>query len=88
MKTKKGFVLRPLAGEQIVTGEGLEQVNFNKLISLNPSAAYLWEQIEGREFDQQALADLLVKKYAIDPETARADASELIDAWEKAGLIE
>ena len=42
MKIKKGFVLRQLLGEYVVTGEGLERVNFNKIISLNATAAYLW----------------------------------------------
>ena len=43
MKLKKGFVLRDVAGEKIVSAEGLEQMDFNKLITLNPTAAYLWE---------------------------------------------
>ena len=41
MRIKKGFVLRELVGQKIVTGEGLEQIDFNKLVSLNSSAAYL-----------------------------------------------
>ena len=35
MKIKEGFKLRTIVGEHIVTGEGLSQVNFNKIISLN-----------------------------------------------------
>ena len=42
MKIKKGFVLRQMCGENIVTAEGLEHINFNKLISLNSTAAFLW----------------------------------------------
>ena len=41
MKIKDGFVLREMCGEKIVTGEGFEHINFNKLISLNATAAYL-----------------------------------------------
>lgn len=88
MKIKEGFVLRPLGNEQIVAGEGLEQINFSKLISLNASAAYLWKEIEGKEFDEQTLAALLVQKYGIDENTALADARELADSWETAGIIE
>ena len=39
MRTKEGFVLRELMGEHILTGEGLAQINFNRIVSMNESAA-------------------------------------------------
>ena len=53
MKTKNGFVLRQLADEYILSAEGLEQVDFTHLISLNDTAAYLWQQVEGKEFTEE-----------------------------------
>ena len=50
MKIKEGFLLRELCGEHIVTAEGLENINFNKLISLNETAAFLWKALIGKEF--------------------------------------
>lgn len=88
MRIKKGFVLRTLGNEYIISGEGLEQINFTRLISLNPSAAYLWKEIEEKDFDVQTLTDLLMKRYTVDENTASADAQKLIDAWSKAGLLE
>lgn len=88
MKIKKGFVLRTLGSERIVAGEGLEQINFSKLVSLNATAAYLWQQVEGKTFDAGTLAALLVEKYGIDQSTASADASELMTSWLDAALIE
>lgn len=88
MKIKKGFVLRTLGNEQIVAGEGLEQINFSKLISLNATAAYLWRQVEDKAFDAATLAALLREKYGIDGSTATADSQELIKSWHDAGLIE
>ena len=38
MKIKEGFVLREMCGEYIVSAEGLQHINFNKLISLNSTA--------------------------------------------------
>ena len=35
MKQKNGFVLRTICGTNVVVGEGLEQINFNKMVSLN-----------------------------------------------------
>lgn len=39
MRQKKGFTLRTVCGEHVIVAEGLEVINFNKLLSLNESAA-------------------------------------------------
>ncbi|MBO6223146.1 MAG: PqqD family protein [Bacteroidales bacterium] len=88
MKIKKGFVLRQLLGEHVVTGEGLERVNFNKIISLNSTAAYLFEQVKDKDFDIRMMADLLLEKYEVTEETALADSQKLADSWREAGLLE
>ena len=88
MKIKEGFVLRTICQEHIVTGEGLAQVNFNKNISLNESAAWLWEQVSGNDFSEEDLARLLLDRYDVAPEVASADAGRLVKSWQDAGLIE
>ena len=88
MKKKSGFVLRQVCGEYVIVGEGLERVNFNKMISLNSSAAYLWEALEEKEFSVQTLSDLLTDKYDVDEKTAANDARELAAKWIEAGIVE
>lgn len=88
MQIKKGFVLREVCGEWVVSGESLEQINFNKLVTLNASAVFLWKQVENQEFDALTLADLLVEKYGIRKEVALHDALALCEQWEKAGVVE
>lgn len=88
MKIKKGFVLRQLLGEYVITGEGLERVNFNKIITLNATAAYLWEAVQDKDFTADTLADLLVERYEVDRETALKDSGILVKSWTEAGLIE
>ena len=88
MKKKSGFVLRQVCGEYVSVGEGLERVNFNKMISLNSSAAYLWEAVEEKEFSVQTLSDLLTDKYDVDEKTAANDARELAAKWIEAGIVE
>lgn len=88
MRIKKGFVLRRIGDETVVVGEGLEQVNFNKVICLNESATYIWNECVGKEFDLGMLADLMVAQYAIDRSIAIADARELTDNWAASGMLE
>lgn len=86
MKIKEGFVLRQMCGENIVAGEGLEHINFNKLISLNSTAAYLWQELVGKEFSIEEMADLLVSRYGIEKELALKDSEALALAWTEAGI--
>ncbi len=88
MKTVEGFRLRPLGAEFIVTGESIKQVNFNKMISLNESAAYLWREVEGKDFTVEDLARLLVERYEIDMETATKDSAAIAEKWVEAGIVE
>ena len=88
MKIKKGFVLREMCGENIVAGEGLENISFNKLISLNSTAAFLWKNLEGKDFTEKEMAALLVAEYGIDMELALKDSAALYEAWVKAGIAE
>ena len=76
MKIIEGFRLRDVMWQATVIGEGVNQVNFNKLITLNSSAAFLWKQVEGKDFDEKMLADLLVEEYGIDRELAEKDSKE------------
>ena len=88
MKIKEGFILREMCGENIVSAEGLEHINFNKLISLNESAAYLWKELCGKEFSTEEMAELLIARYGIDKELALKDSAALCEAWVKAGIAE
>lgn len=88
MKIKEGFVLREMCGEHIVAGEGIEHINFNKLISLNSTAAFLWNEVIGKEFTAETMAELLISRYGIDKELALKDSERLINAWIEAGIAE
>ncbi len=88
MKIKDGFILRSICGEFIVVGEGLAQVNFNKMLSLNESAAYLWKEVEGKTFTQEDLVQLLLDKYEVSQEQAAADVEKLTATWIKEGVVE
>ncbi|MCR5709084.1 MAG: PqqD family protein [Bacteroidales bacterium] len=87
MKTIPGFTLRPLGKEFIITAESIKQINFNKMISLNESAAYLWKSVDGKDFTAEDLADLLVERYVIDRDTALRDSQAIAAKWIEAGIV-
>ena len=88
MKVIPGFALRQLGNEYLLIAESVELVNFNAMITLNESAAYLWRNVADKEsFDEQTLTDLLTAEYEVSPGQALADARKTIASWQDAHLI-
>ena len=88
MKTKKGYTLRSLGKEFILVADGFEAVDFSRMISLNETAAFLWKEVEDKDFDAEMLITLLTDNYDIDRETAQNDVTAMLKSWAEAGIIE
>ena len=88
MKAKPGFNLRVVCGENIIVAEGEENIDFSNIISMNESSAYLWQNIQGKEFTHEDLVDLLTQEYEVDEATALKDVKALTELWLQAGIIE
>lgn len=88
MQIKSGFTLRPLGQEYILVGESVERVNFNKMIVMNETAAFLWNKVGSGHWEVKDLAALLLSEYEVDEATAMRDAQSTVELWKEAGIIE
>ena len=89
MKIKKGFVLRQVCGENVVVGEGLDAINFGKLLSLNETAAWLWQQAAKMgDFTIDSLVVKLLDEYDVTEDVARNDVSNIVNEWVKVAVVE
>ena len=88
MRIKDGFTLRELCGEHVVIGEGLSQVNFNKILSMNDSAGYLWKEVQGKDFTLEDLVKLLTDRYEVSAEVAMEDVKRMVSVWQEHGVLE
>jgi hypothetical protein len=88
MKTKKGFNLRQICGENVIIAEGEENIDFSNIISMNESSAYLWKNIQDKNFSDEDLVKLLTDEYEVDDVTAKSDVDSLVKSWLDAGIIE
>ena len=89
MRQKKGFVLRDVCGEKVIVGEGLDTVDFGKLISLNETAAWIWEKAgEMGYFDIDSLAKALCEEYEVDAQQAHDDVTKMVQQWQELGIVE
>ena len=89
MKIKKGFVLRTVCGENVIVGEGLDAINFGRMLCLNETAAWLWKQaLEQGDFTADTLAHALCDEYEVSPEQALNDVKETINQWTELKVTE
>ena len=73
----------------MIVGEGLDAINFGRMLCLNETAAWLWKQAqESGDFTAESLAQALCGEYDVTPEQALTDVKETIDNWIKLEVIE
>ena len=87
MQVKEGFMLREIVGEWVVVPIGNRLVEFNGIMSLNDSGRFLWELLQ-TEKSIDELVDAMLKEYAIDRVTAKADIEEFISVAGERGVFE
>lgn len=86
MKVKDNLILREIAGSWIIVPVGEMVVEFNGLMNLSESGAFLWKKLaDGAEMNE--LVSDLVNEYDINEETAQADVREFIAKLDEKGLL-
>lgn len=87
IKTKKGFMLRSVAGRHVVVAIGQASVDFNGLITLNDTGAYIWEKLaKGTTYD--ALLKDMLADYEVDEETAKKGIDGFLETVRGANLLD
>ena len=87
MKIKEGFILRNVAGSNVGVPIGQATLDFNGMMSLNDTGAFLFERlIEGTT--RENLIKDLVNVYEIDKTIAERDVDEFIEKVESENLFE
>ncbi len=89
MRQKKGLVLRDVCGEKVIIGEGLEAIDFGRLLCLNDTGAWLWQKaFEIGDFSIEQLADAMCEEYDVTQEQAINDVTSFISKWQEAQIVE
>lgn len=86
MKIKDGFILKEMAGSWVVVPVGENMVNFQMMMTLNESGAFLWNQL-AEEKTEEELVSALLEEYDTDAETAAADVKEFLQALAEKGVV-
>ncbi len=87
MKIKEGFILREVAGSFIVVAVGSRVKEFNGVINLNDSGAFLWKILE-KGATEEELKTALLGEYEVSEEIAEKDIKAFVERIKEAGLVE
>lgn len=85
---KRGeIVARDIAGETILVPVRGNLADMQRIFSLSPVAAFLWNQIDGRQ-DLLIILEKVIEDFEVERADAASDLREFIAELLEAGLIE
>lgn len=87
MKIKEGYLLRNVASNYIVVAVGEAGIDFNGIITINETGAFLWKELE-KGSSESELISKLTKEYEVSEEIAAKDVSSFINTMKEAELLE
>lgn len=87
MKVRSGFKLMKVGVQNLVVAVDERAEEFNGMIRLNPTGAFLWELLE-KEAEKEELVAALLSEYEIDKETAETDVDRFLSILTDNGILE
>ena len=83
MKISEKFKVREMAGEHVIIMPGRCGADMTRILALNDSSLYLWE-----DFTTGDAAALLLERYDVDEATAQRDAGAWAAKLAECGVLE
>lgn len=78
--------MRKVGKQYVVAATGKASKDFNGMIRLNASAAYVFELLK-EDMTEEALVAALLKEYDVDEETAKLDVDAFLSKLKEAGAL-
>ncbi|WP_426790078.1 PqqD family protein [Sphingobacterium sp. WOUb80] len=88
MKLRSDLILRTIGSDHLIVDPSQDMVDLSTVYTLNSSAAWLWEELKGKEFNTDTIVELLVENYEVSKEQAQSDTAILLEDFQKQGLLE
>ena len=87
MKIKEGFMLREVAGSYVVVAVGKRSEQFNGMVNMNETGAFLWKLVEQGASRDELLSRLL-ETYEVAEEKAEQDVDKFISILQHNDFVE
>ncbi len=87
MKIKSDFILRKVADSYVVVPVGKLTLDFNGIINLNETGAFLFELLQ-KGAEREDLIEKMLEEYEVSPEKAASDIDIFIQKVKEADVLE
>ena len=87
MKLSENYILRTVAGEHMIVNTKGKKGDNSGFFSINDPVEWLWRKIDGREFTEEMLVDLICGEYEVSRDVAATDVANLLKIWKTYGII-
>ena len=87
MKISQNFILREIAGEYVIVPTGEAAYEFQGLITVNETGAFLWEKLQKDEQTEESLVKVLCEEYETDQTQAEQDVAEFIQRLRQQNIL-
>ena len=82
MKIKEGFMLRQVAESWVVVPMSNEELDFNGMITLNETGAFLWKRL-GKDCTREELIKALMEEYEVTEARASVGVDKFLELIEE-----
>ena len=86
MKLDEGFVIRNIAGEDVLVPVGSKVIDFKGLLTLTPVGALIYRLLKEGKNKKEIIGSILVE-YDTDEQTAVKDYDDFIESLRETGVL-
>jgi hypothetical protein len=88
MKIKKDYVIKQIGKELVIVPVKDEAIRFNGIITVNKTGAFLFEQLQNEDLNEEMLIEKVLEKYDVEEKIVKKDILDFIKICQEHSLIE
>ena len=87
MKINPKYKVRNVVNEHVILIQGGAAGDTSKVIALNETSLYLWENLQGKEFELLDVVRLLTDRFEVEETVAEKDAANWVETFKQHEII-
>lgn len=87
MRINDKMKVRDMVGEHIIIMQSNDNVDMTRVMALNETALFLFNELQGRDFEADDAVRLLTDNYEVSDEVARRDVEKILADMKKNNIV-
>lgn len=87
MRINDKMKVRDVVGEHIIIMQSTDKVDMTRVMALNETALFLFNELQGRDFEADDAVRLLTDNYEVSDEVARRDVEKILADMKKHNIV-